>query len=467
MAEQKFDLIVIGAGPGGYVCAIRAAQLGLKTALVEKRAALGGTCLNVGCIPSKALLESSHHFYRAHTEFKDHGIGVEKITLDLAKLLKRKDEVVGQITKGVDFLIKKNKITLLRGTASFLPNRTLNVATSKTESSIYEAKSYVIATGSAPIELPFLKFDHKHVIDSTDALALPKVPKELLVVGGGVIGLELGSVWARLGAKVTVIEALPAIMGGGDASVARALLKALEKQGLIFHLATKVTSAQISSNKVALSCAKNGASLDLVGDKVLVAVGRKPYCDELNTESLQITKDARGMIAVDHNYQTSCPNIYAIGDVIKGPMLAHKAEEEGVCVAENLAGKKGHVNYRAISGIVYTWPEVASLGETEESLKTKQIAYKTGTFPFKANGRSLAMGEDEGFVRIYADAKTDKLLGVHIIGPMASEMIAEAAIAFEYSASAEDLARSVHAHPTLSEAIKEAALDCDKQAIHA
>lgn len=482
MAEQAtpFDVLVIGAGPGGYVCAIRAAQLGLKTACVEMEPTLGGTCLNVGCIPSKALLESSHHFERTKEGLAEHGILVKDPRLDLARLLARKDGVVKSITAGVDYLFKKNKITWLKGRGSFTAEKQVCVTAADGTQTTYAAAHIIIATGSTPIALPFAPFDKHQIVDSTAALNFPSVPEHLVVIGGGVIGLELGSVWRRLGAKVTVVEAQDHLLGQTDLGLAQELLKILRKQGLEILLSTKVSKitaasaeAEAQGKKSAatptlVSCQKeNGETCELQADRVLVAIGRKPRTQELGLEKLGVTRDERGFIVVDQHFQTSLPGVYAIGDCIPGPMLAHKAEEEGIALAELLAGKAGHVNYQAIASIVYTWPEVASVGLSEEQCKAAGLPYRTGKFFFKANGRAKAMGESEGFVKMLAHKESDALLGVHIIGPQASELIAEAAIALEYKASAEDLARSVHAHPTLAETLKEAALDVEKRAIHA
>lgn len=464
---EKFDVLVIGGGPGGYVCAIRAAQLGFKTACVEDRPALGGTCLNVGCIPSKALLESSHHYHSVQHSFESHGIKVGKVSLDLPTLLARKDQVVTGITGGVAYLFNKNKVTWLKGKARLTGPGKVAVD-AKGETIEYEASHIVIATGSAPINLKSAPFDHKNIVDSEDALNFPAVPKHLIVVGGGVIGLELGSVWLRLGARVTVIEALGNILGPMDGAISAAALKLFTKQGMEFNLNSFLNQAQVTgAGKVKVSYTVDGKTpKEVECDKVLVAIGRRAYTDGLGLESVGLATDKAGRIEVDHGFRTKVPGIYAIGDVIAGPMLAHKAEEEGVALAELIAGQPGHVNYEAIPNVVYTWPEVASVGITSEECAAKGIAVKEGKFFFKANGRAKAMGEADGFVKMIADAKTDRLKGIHIIGPMASELIAEAALAFEYGASAEDIARSVHAHPTLAEAMKEAALDVAQRAIH-
>ncbi len=467
MSGDSFDLIIIGSGPGGYVCAIRAAQLGLKTACVEVRETLGGTCLNVGCIPSKALLESTHHYQQLQKEFAEHGIIVDKISLDLKKMQERKSGVVKSITSGVEFLFKKNKITWLQGWGTVQSANKVSVKDKSGKSTVYTTRHIVIATGSEPIELPFAKFDHKYVIDSTDALTLESVPKHLIVVGAGVIGLELGSVWGRLGAKVTFIEALPNILGMTDLEVSSAMQKIMQKQGMTFHLNTSLQSVEVKANTVSAVCKSPNETIRLEGDKILMSIGRRPASTNLGLEALGVKKEKNGSIIVNERFESSLPSLYAIGDTVRGPMLAHKAEEEGIALAEILAGKAGHVNYESVPSVIYTWPELASVGMSEEEAKKKGLDYKVGKFNFRANGRSKAMGNVDGFVKVIADAKTDRLLGVHILGPMASENIGEIAVAFEYGASAEDLARSVHAHPTLAEAVKEAALDVSKQAIHA
>jgi dihydrolipoamide dehydrogenase len=459
---ESFDVIFIGAGPGGYVGAIRAAQLGLKTACVEKRGALGGTCLNVGCIPSKALLESSEKFADATQHFASHGIEV-KPSLNLAAMMQRKDEVVSSLTKGIEGLFKKNKVTYIQGHGLISAKGEVTVSGTK-----YAAKHIVIATGSDVVALPGITIDEKQIVSSTGALALPKVPKHLVIIGAGVIGLELGSVWKRLGAEVTAIEYLDRVTPGMDNEISRQFQKTLEKQGIKFKLATKVTAAKPGKNGVELTMepAAGGASETLTAEIVLVAVGRKPLTEKLGLENVGVTLDGRGRIGVDGHFQTNVQGIYAIGDVIAGPMLAHKAEEEGVAVAEVIAGQKPHVNYDAIPNVIYTWPEVASVGKTEEELKAAGVAYKSGKFPFLANSRGRASAQTDGFVKILADAKTDRVLGVHIIGPAAGTLIAEAVIAMEFGASAEDIARTCHAHPTLSEAVKEAALAVDGRAVH-
>ena len=462
MAEN-FDVIVIGSGPGGYVCAIRAAQLGLKVACVEKRATLGGTCLNIGCIPSKALLQSSEVYHQALHGLKDHGIAVGEVSFDLARMQARKGEVVGANTKGIEFLFKKNKVTWLKGEAKLTGPHAIDVAGTE-----YTAKHLVIATGSESVPLKGVEVDEKRIVTSTGALELDKVPGHLVVIGGGVIGLELGSVWSRLGAQVTVVEFLDRITPGLDGEISKAFQQSLTKQGFKFKLGHKVTGAKATRTGVTLTIepAKGGEAETLEADIVLLAIGRRAYTEGLDLAKAGVATDPRGLVLTDAHYATNVPGIYAIGDVIAGPMLAHKAEEEGVALAELLAGQAGHVNYDAIPGVVYTWPEVASVGKTEEELKAAGIEYKVGKFPFMANGRARAMGEMEGFAKILADKATDKLLGAHIIGPDAGTLIAELVTAMEFGASAEDVARICHAHPTLSEVVKEAALAVDGRALH-
>jgi dihydrolipoamide dehydrogenase len=462
MADNgTYDLIVLGGGPGGYVGAIRAAQLGMKVACVEKETALGGTCLRVGCIPSKALLDSSELYEQIKHKAETHGIGVKDLSIDVGAMLKRKDGVVSQLTKGIEGLFKKNKIDWIRGFGRLAGSDTVEVD-GKDGKRTLKAKNILLATGSVPVELPFLKFDHERVIDSTGALSIPRVPEHLVVVGGGVIGLELGSVWLRLGAKVTVLEMLPTILPGMDAEIVKQADRILKKQGFDIRTKTKVTGAEREGDKV--SVAVEGADA-IEADYVLVAVGRRAYTDGMGFEDAGV-KLERGVVQVDERYHTGVGNIYAIGDAIGGRMLAHKAEEEGIAAVENIAGKHGHVNYDAVANVVYTWPEIASVGMTEEEAKQKGVEYKVGKFPFLANGRAKAMGETDGMVKILADAKTDRMLGAHILGPRASDLIAELALAIEFEASAEDIARSVHAHPTLPEAIKEAALGVDGRIIH-
>lgn len=459
--SDSFDVIVIGSGPGGYVCAIRAAQLGLKVACVEKRATLGGTCLNVGCIPSKALLHSSENFESAGHAFADHGIVIESVKLDLAKMQARKAEVVSANVKGVEFLFRKNKITWLKGTGRIVAPGKVDV-----DGTVYETKNIVIATGSESTPLRGVDVDEKQIVTSTGALELDKVPDHLVVIGAGVIGLELGSVWRRLGARVTVIEFLDRILPGMDTELATAARRILTKQGLTFRLSSKVTGATASNQGVTLTVepAKGGEAEQIAADVVLLAIGRRPWLEGL--EASGVALDERGRVRTDAHYATNVPGIYAIGDAISGPMLAHKAEDEGVALAERLAGKAGHVNYGVIPGVVYTWPEIASVGQTEDELKAAGIAYNVGKFPFTANGRARAMGDTDGFVKLLADKTTDRLLGAHIIGPDAGTLIAELAIAMEFGASAEDVARTCHAHPSLNEAVKEAALAVDGRALH-
>jgi dihydrolipoamide dehydrogenase len=461
---ESFDVIVIGAGPGGYVAAIRAAQLGLKTACVEKRATLGGTCLNVGCIPSKALLHSSENFEETIHKFAEHGIVIEgSVTLDLARMQARKAEVVGANVKGVEFLFRKNKVTWLKGEGSIPRPGTVAV-----NGEDYTAKHIIIATGSESTPLPGVPVDERRIVTSTGGLELSEVPKRMVVIGGGVIGLELGSVWRRLGAEVTVVEYLDGILPGMDGEVRKQFERILAKQGMKFRLKTKVTGAAVGNDGVTLTIepAAGGAAETLQADIVLLAIGRRPYVGGLGLDAAGVALDERGRVKVDAHYATNVPGLWAIGDAIAGPMLAHKAEEEGVAVAERIAGQAGHVNYEAIPGVVYTWPEVASVGRTEEQLKEAGIAYKAGKFPFTANGRARAMGDVDGFVKILADAKSDRILGAHIIGPDAGTLIAELALAIEFGASAEDVARTSHAHPSLNEAVKEAALAVDGRALH-
>ena len=465
---QRYDLVVIGAGPGGYVAAIRAAQLGMKVACVEKRPSLGGTCLNVGCIPSKALLDSSELYHLAQERFGRHGIKVDHLALDLPAMLKRKDEVVKSLTDGVRYLFRKNKIEAVAGTASLTSPTTLAVTTNEGATTELEAGHILLATGSEPTPLPFLPFDGKSIVSSTEALAFETVPAHLVVVGGGYIGLELGSVWKRLGAKVTVIEFLPRIVPLADVELGDLLKKSLAKQGLEFHLETKVTGAKVEGTEVTVTAeTKDGKALSIDCDKVLVAVGRRPYTEGLNLEGWASQLEPKtGKVLVDPHFRTNVPTISAIGDLIQGPMLAHKAEDEGIACAEILAGKPGHVDYNTIPSVIYTWPEMASVGITEEQAKEQGLKYRVGKFPFLANGRAKAMDETEGLVKILADAATDRVLGVHIIGPRASDMIAEAVTTMEFAGSAEDIARICHAHPTLSEAVREAALAVDRRAIH-
>jgi dihydrolipoamide dehydrogenase len=463
---DRFDLVVIGAGPGGYVAAIRAAQLGMKVACMDRRATAGGTCLNVGCIPSKALLESSELYVQAKNHFARHGIQVGKLGLDLAAMLARKDKVVKGLTDGVSFLFKKNKITWVNGAARVAAPGRVAVKAGGAEN-VLETARVLLATGSEPTALPSLPFDGTSIVSSTEALSFDKVPQHLIVVGAGYIGLELGSVWNRLGARVTVLEFLPRILPLGDSEIAQLLHKSLTKQGLTFHLETKVTAAGTQAGEVVVTAKAGGADRTFQGDKVLVAVGRRPFTTGLGLRELGVRTDERsGRVLVDEDFQTNVPGIYAIGDLIEGPMLAHKAEDDGIAFAERLAGMKTHVNYDTVPSVIYTWPEVASVGATEDQLKEAGRDYRVGKFPFSANPRARCLDETEGLVKMLADAKTDRVLGVHIIGPRASELIAECTTVMEFSGSAEDIARICHAHPTLSEAVREAALAVDRRAIH-
>jgi len=464
--SEKFEVVIIGGGPGGYVCAIRLAQLGIKTACIESRGTLGGTCLNTGCIPSKSLLNLSENFYKAKY-FSNLGIEVGKIKLNLKKMMKNKEEAVNILTKGIEFLFKKNKVTYYKGIGSFKSHNKISIVDDKNKEIVIETDKTIISTGSEPVSLPGIKFDEKVIISSTGALSLSAVPKKMVVVGGGYIGLEMGSVWSRLGAEVRVIEFLDHITPGMDKEISKEFLQILEKQGINFHLETKVDSIKKKNRIVTVSTTnKDGKKINFGCDVVLICVGRKPNTKNLNLEAIGVLLDDKKRIKVNNNFQTNVNNIYAIGDVIKGPMLAHKAEEEGIAIAELIAGQSGHVNYDTIPGVIYTFPEVASIGKTEEQLKNLNTKYKIGKFPFMANSRAKAINETQGFVKILADEKTDRVLGTHIIGPNAGEMIAEIAIAMEFGASSEDIARTCHAHPTFSEAIKEAALSVDKRAIH-
>ena len=465
--SDKFDVIVIGGGPGGYVCAIRAAQLGLKTACVESRGTLGGTCLNVGCIPSKSLLNLSENYHKAKKNFFDQGIEVSNIKLNIEKMMKNKNKSVQILTKGVEFLFKKNKVTYLKGKGVLFSTTNVIVYDNGKKNS-YETKNIVIATGSSPLSLPGIDINEKNIISSTAALSLNSVPKSLVIIGGGYIGLEMGSVWKRLGSEVTVIENLPFITPGMDREISNEFQKILIKQGFKFLLNSKVLSISDSGSQVTIEYQDNekGDKRKIQADKALIAVGRKPYTEGLNLNKIGIVKDEKGRIKVNKKFQTKEKNIYAIGDVIDGPMLAHKAEEEGIAVAELLAGQSGHVNYDVIPGVIYTAPEVAYVGKTEEQLKKEGAKFKVGKFPFLANSRAKVNNETEGFVKILADSSSDRVLGVHIIGPHCGDMIAEMALAMEFGASAEDIARTCHAHPTHTEAIKEAALAVDKRPIH-
>ena len=465
MAE-KFQVVVIGGGPGGYVCAIRLAQLGLKTACIESRGSLGGTCLNIGCIPSKSLLNLSEEYHKVKN-LSNKGIEIGEVKLNLPKMMKSKDKAVSILTKGVEFLLKKNKVTYLKGTGSFKSKNEIIIKDDKNKETIVQTEKIVIATGSVPVSLPGVNFDEKIIVSSTGALKLEQVPKKMVVVGGGYIGLEMGSVWSRLGAEVHVIEFLDHITPGMDKEISNEFMKILKKQGMKFHMQHKVESInKTKSGAVILTSDKDGNKKDFECDVALISVGRKPNTNGLNLEKIGIKLDDKKRVITKENFQTNLENVYAIGDVIVGPMLAHKAEDEGIAVAENIAGQSGHVNYDTIPGVVYTTPEVASIGKTEEQLKEKKIKYKIGKFSFMANSRAKAIDDAEGFVKILADEKTDKVLGAHIIGPHAGELIAEIGVAMEFGASSEDIARTCHAHPTFSEAVKEAALSVDKRAIH-
>ena len=466
--DNDFDIVVIGGGPGGYVCAIRAAQLGLKAACVESRGSLGGTCLNVGCIPSKSLLNLSENYHKAKKDFNNQGIEISDIRLNINKMMSNKEKSVQVLTKGIEFLFKKNKVTYFKGKGVIFSKDDVVVYESDNKKTNIKAKNIVIATGSSPTSLPGIKIDEKNIVSSTGALSFSEVPKDLVIIGGGYIGLEMGSVWSRLGSNVTVIEYLDFITPGMDKEISNEFQKILIKQGIQFKLNNKVTAVKNMGSKVVVEYINNKTSVidKKECDKVLVSVGRKPYTEGLNLSKVGIRKDDKGRIEVNEKLQTSFKNIYAIGDVIKGPMLAHKAEEEGIAVAEIIAGQAGHVNYDVIPGVIYTSPEVAAVGKTEEQLKNDNKSYKVGKFPFLANSRAKVNNETEGFVKILADSKTDKILGVHIIGPHCGDMIAEMALAMEFGASAEDVARTCHAHPTHTEAIKEAALAVDKRPIH-
>ena len=463
MAE-KFDVTVIGGGPAGYVCAIRLSQLGLKTACVESRGSLGGTCLNIGCIPSKSLLNMSESFHRAKN-FSDIGIETGEIKLNLEKMMSNKDSSVATLTKGVEFLFKKNKVTYIKGVGSFNEKNEILVKNDKSEMKIKTDKT-IISTGSEPLSLPGIDFDEKKILSSTGALNILKLPKKMVVVGGGYIGLEMGSVWSRLGTEVHVIEYLDHITPGLDKEISNEFMKILKKQNIKFELNTKVEKISKNDKGVIIETSNKDAKNKIEADVVLISVGRKPYTDKLNLEKIGVNLDKKGKITVNKNFETNVKNVYAIGDVIDGPMLAHKAEEEGIAVAELIAGQSGHVNYDIIPGVIYTSPEVAYVGKNEEELKEKKVNYKVGKFPFMANSRAKAINEPEGFVKILAESTTDRVLGVHIIGPHAGEMIAEMSVAMEFGASSEDIARTCHAHPTFSEAIKEAALSVDKRQIH-
>ncbi len=464
--KEKFQVVVIGGGPGGYVCAIRLAQLGLKTACIESRGSLGGTCLNVGCIPSKSLLNLSEDFNKVQN-LSNKGIEIGEVKLNLPKMMKSKDKAVTILTKGVEFLLKKNKVTYFKGVGGLRSKNEISIIDNKKKEVLVQAEKIVIATGSVPVSLPGIEFDEKVIVSSTGALKLEAVPKKMLVVGGGYIGLEMGSVWSRLGAEVHVVEFLDHITPGMDKEISNEFMKILIKQGINFHMQHKVESIKKNkSGAVVSTLDKNGNIKDFECDVVLVSVGRKPNTKNLNLEKIGVELDEKNRIKTKNNFQTNLENIYAIGDVVNGPMLAHKAEDEGIAVAENIAGQSGHVNYNTIPGVIYTKPEVASIGKTEEQLKEENIKYKIGKFSFMANSRAKAIDDAEGFVKILADEKTDKVLGAHLIGPHAGELVAEIGIAMEFGASSEDIARTCHAHPTFSEAVKEAALSVDKRAIH-
>ena len=464
---DKYDVAIIGSGPGGYVAAIRCAQLGLKTAIIEKYNTLGGTCLNVGCIPSKALLDSSHHFYEATKHFATHGIEVSGLKIDFKQMIARKKEVVDQTSGGITFLMDKNKITVYQGFGSFVDATHINISKTDGASEKIEASNIIIATGSKPSTLPFIKIDKKRIITSTEALSLTEIPKHLIVIGGGVIGLELGSVYGRLGSEVSVIEYMPTITPGMDLMLSKELQKSLKKQGLKFFTSHKVISAVNKGKEVVVVAEdKKGNAVEFKGDYALISVGRKPYTEGLGLENVGIKVSERGQIETNDHLQTNVSNIYAIGDVVKGAMLAHKAEEEGTLVAEWIAGQKPHIDYNLIPGVVYTWPEVASVGKTEEQLKEAGVNYKSGTFAMRALGRARASMDTDGMIKVLADAETDEILGVHMIGARAADMIAEAVIAMEFRASSEDIARSSHAHPTYTEAFKEACLAVNDRAIH-
>ena len=463
---DKFQAVVIGGGPGGYVCAIRLAQLGLKTACIESRGSLGGTCLNVGCIPSKSLLNLSEEFHNAQS-LSNKGIEIGEVKLNLSKMMKNKDKAVTILTKGVEFLLKKNKVTYFKGTGSFKSKNDIVIKDNDNKETITQTENTIIATGSVPVSLPGVEIDEKVIVSSTGALKLEQVPKKMVVVGGGYIGLEMGSVWSRLGSEVHVVEFLDHITPGMDKEISSEFMKILKKQGINFHMQHKVEKIKKNNNNAIVSTLnENGTKKDFECDVVLISVGRKPNTEGLNLQKIGVELDEKKRVKTDKNFKTNQNNIYAIGDVISGPMLAHKAEDEGIAVAENIAGQSGHVNYDTIPGVIYTSPEVASIGKTEEQLKDLKINYKIGKFSFMANSRAKAIDDTEGFVKILADEKTDKVLGAHLIGPHAGELIAEIGVAMEFGASSEDIARTCHAHPTFSEAVKEAALSVDKRAIH-
>ncbi|MBN8695852.1 MAG: dihydrolipoyl dehydrogenase [Bacteroidetes bacterium] len=465
---EKFDVTVIGSGPGGYVAAIRCAQLGMKTAIIERYNTLGGTCLNVGCIPSKALLDSSEHYHNATHTFTEHGIDVKDVKVNLKQMIKRKGDVVKQTCDGINFLMKKNKITVFTGHGSFVNKNTIEIAAADGKKTQIETGKTIIATGSKPSSLPGITVDKKRVITSTEALELTEVPKHMVIIGGGVIGLELGSVYARLGAKISVVEFTGGIISTMDGALGKELQKSLKKLGFEFYFNHKVTGVTTKGKDVTVTADNaKGEKVEIKGDYCLVSVGRRPYTDNLGLDNAGVKVDNRGRIETDDHLQTNVAGIYAIGDVVKGAMLAHKAEEEGTFVAETIAGQKPHINYNLIPGVVYTWPEVAAVGYTEEQLKEQGKKYKSGMFPFKASGRARASMDTDGFVKVLADEATDEILGVHMIGPRVADMIAEAVVAMEYRASAEDISRMSHAHPTFTESFKEACLDATaKRALH-
>jgi dihydrolipoamide dehydrogenase len=468
MSDPEYDLVVIGAGPGGYVAAIRAAQLGLKTACVDKRAELGGVCLNVGCIPSKVLLDSSERYEEAKASIAEHGIRTTGIELDLGVMMARKEKVVSDLTKGIEFLLKKNKVDRIVGTANIAAPGEVAVSLNDGTTAHLTARNLLISTGSEPSSLAGVEIDEKRIVSSTGALSLETVPEKLIVIGAGFIGLELGSVWSRLGSDVTIVEYLDHILPGMDREISRHALRVFKRQGLEFELEQKVTSASVGGQGVRLSVEKlaGGAAEELAADVVLLAIGRRPYTEGLGLEDVGVTIDERGFIEVDRRFETRVPGIYAIGDCVPGPMLAHKAEDEGSICAEILAGQSGHIDYDRVPGVVYTWPEIASVGKTEEALKEQGVSYRVGKFPFSANSRARATGDTDGFVKILADAETDRVLGVHILGPLAGDLISEAVIALEFGASAEDIARTSHAHPSMGEAMREAALAVSGRALH-
>jgi dihydrolipoamide dehydrogenase len=463
---EKFDVVIIGSGPGGYIAAIRAGQLGLKTAIVEKDKELGGTCLNVGCIPSKALLTSSDHVMFARKEAAKHGIMIDNVQVDLVKMQQRKDKVVRTMNSGVRALMKTNKVTTFEGIGTITAPGKVSVKSSTGKTQEIETKNIVIATGSAPIELPFAKFDGKTIVSSTEALEFTEAPRKLIVIGAGAVGLELGSVWNRLGSEVTMLEFLPRIAVGFDLELSNLLQRSLTAQGITFHLETKVSAVKVDNGHAIATATKGGEEMKFEADKVLVSVGRRPFSEGLCAEKLGVEFDERKRIKVDKNFRTNIEGIYAIGDVIAGPMLAHKAEDEGIACVEIIAGKPGHVNYEAVAGIIYTNPELAGVGLTEDQAKEKGIEVRIGRFPFRANGRAVANEDVDGMAKFVADAKTDRILGAHILQHMASELIAEAVSVIEFGGSSEDLGRTVHSHPTLSEAVKEAALNVEKRALH-